>query len=93
MLRNVQRLRAQYHQSVQDRAHKEKVRAEKGKDTLAGETLDDRMDEDDVGEAGEKQAKRNPTEMSKKNVRKPRNRLGAIKWVKKLGQLLETQND
>ena len=33
------------------------------------------------------------TEPSKRNVRKLRTRPGAIKWVRKLGQLLENQND
>ena len=40
-----------------------------------------------------KQSQENPAEPSKRNVRKPRKRPGGIKWVRKLGQLLETQND
>ena len=51
------------------------------------------MDEDDVGDVGEKSAKKNPMEPWNQNVRKLRKRLGAIKWVRKLGHLLETQND
>ena len=51
------------------------------------------MDEDDVGDVVEKSAKKNPMEPWKKNMRKLRKRLGAIKWVRKLGHLLETQND
>ena len=68
MLRNVQRLRAQYQQNVQHRAQSENDRAEKGRNPQAGETPDDHTDEDDVGDAGEKLAKRNSTEPSKKNV-------------------------
>ena len=52
MLRNVQRLRAQYHESVQDWAHNDMDRAGKGKDSQDGENLDDRMEEDDVGDTG-----------------------------------------
>ena len=65
----------------------------KGRNPQTGEALDDRMDEDGVGDKVEKSAKRNPTELSKKNVRKLRQRPVAIKWVRKLRQLLETQND
>ena len=71
----------------------EKGRGEQGGKTQSRETPDDRMDEDDVGDAGGKSAKRNPTELSKKNVRKLRKHSCAIKWVRKLGQLLENQHD
>ena len=60
MLHNVQRLRAQYQRLVQERAQSEKDRAEQGGKTQSRETPDDRMDDDDIGDAGEK---------SKKNVR------------------------
>ena len=93
MSRYVQRLRAQYQQAVQDRAQREKDRAETGRNPQTGETFDDRMEEDDVGDVGEKSAKRNPAEQSKKNAWKLRKHPGAIKWVRKLGHLLETQND
>ena len=92
MLRNVQRLRAQYHQSVQDRAHRDKERADKDDAKEEGETPGDGMEMDANG-TDVKQSKKNPTELSKRNVRKLRKGLGAIKWVRKLGQLLETQND
>ena len=40
-------------------------RAEWGGKPQAGETPDDRMDEDDIGDAGGKLAKMNPIELSK----------------------------
>ena len=92
MLRNVERLRAQYQQSLQERAQRKKGRARQGGKTQNVETPDDRIDEDDVGNAGGKSTKRNPTERSKKKVRKLRKRPGAIKWVRKLGRLLENQH-
>ena len=78
---------------MQERAQSDKDRTEQVGKTQIGETPHDLMDEDDVGDAGEKSAKRNPTKLLKKNVRKLRKRPGAIKWVWKFGQLLENQND
>ena len=83
----------QYHHSVQDRAHRDQERAEKEDAKGDGETPVDGMEMEDADGADGKQSKKNPTEPTKRNVRKPRKRSGAIKWVRKLGQLLETQND
>ena len=93
MLRNLQRLRAQYHPQAKERAQAAKSRAPEGGDPKTVDNTVDRMEEDDVGTTEEPRVKKNPTELSKRNVRKLRKRPGAIKWVRKLGQLLENQND
>ena len=84
---------AQYQHTIQDRAQSEKDRAEKGRNPETAETREERVDEDDAGDAGEKSAKKNSIELLKKNVRKLRKHPSAIQWVRKLGHLLETQND
>ena len=78
MLRNVQILGAQHQQNMQDRAQSERDRAEKGGNSQTRETLDDRIAEDDLRDAGRKSAKTSPTERLKKNAPKLRKRLGAI---------------
>ena len=93
MLRNLQRLRAQHHQQAQERAQTAKSGALEGDDPRNVDNTVDRMEKDDAGLTDEPRVKKNPTELSKRNARKLRKRPGAIKRVRKLGQLPENQND
>ena len=63
MLRNVHRLRVQYHQSVQDRAHRDKERAERDDTKGDGDTPEDGMEVDNANGTDVKQSKKNPTEL------------------------------
>ena len=61
MLRNLQRLRAQYHQQAQERAQTAKSRAPEGGDPRNVDNTVDRMEEDDVGLTDESRVKKNPS--------------------------------
>ena len=72
MLRNLQRWRAQYQQPAQERSQAPKSRAPEGADPRNVDNTIDRMGEDDVGLTDEPRVKKNPTDLSKRNVRKLR---------------------
>ena len=84
-MRNLQRLRAQYKQVVDNQARMQHEGFGISQSDKGPEIKDNCMEEDVTPGAGDGRQPKEYQMLTKKNVRKLRKRPGAAKWVRKLG--------
>ena len=93
VLRNLQRLRAEYKQVVDNQARMPNEGFGTNQSDKGPHIKDDRMEEDVTPGAGDGRQPKEYQVLTKKNVRKLQKRLGAAKWVRRLGGLIEMKAD